>query len=58
MLQERDMNAPHYEPERIHDPVAWRAGFQMGLPTLFGIGAWGVVLGVALVKSGVTYMQD
>jgi len=30
---------------------------QMGLPTLFGIGAWGIVLGVAMVKSGLTVAQ-
>jgi predicted branched-subunit amino acid permease len=40
-----------------HDPAAWRAGFQLGLPTLFGIGAWGMVVGVAMVKSGLTVLQ-
>jgi predicted branched-subunit amino acid permease len=40
-----------------HDPAAWRAGFQLGLPTLFGIGAWGMVVGVAMVKSGLTVPQ-
>lgn len=40
-----------------HDPAAWRAGFQCGLPTLFGIGAWGLVVGVAMVKSGLTVVQ-
>jgi predicted branched-subunit amino acid permease len=40
-----------------HDPEAWRAGFQLGLPTLFGIGAWGMVVGVAMVKSGLTVVQ-
>jgi predicted branched-subunit amino acid permease len=40
-----------------HDPDAWRAGFQLGLPTLFGIGAWGMVVGVAMVKSGLTVLQ-
>ena len=24
-----------------HDQQAWRAGFSAGLPTLFGIAAWG-----------------
>jgi predicted branched-subunit amino acid permease len=27
------------------------------LPTLFGIGAWGMVVGVAMVKSGLTVAQ-
>ena len=40
-----------------HDPVAWRDGFQVGLPTLFGLGAWGIVVGVAMVKSGLTALQ-
>lgn len=40
-----------------HDPVAWRAGLQTGLPSLFGIGAWGMVVGVAMVKSGLTVVQ-
>lgn len=40
-----------------HDPAAWRAGVQTGLPTLFGIGAWGMVVGVAMVKSGLTVWQ-
>jgi predicted branched-subunit amino acid permease len=40
-----------------HDPVALRAGFMAGLPTLLGIGAWGMVVGVAMVKSGLTLAQ-
>jgi len=40
-----------------HDPVAWRDGFHTGLPTLFGIGAWGLVVGVAMVKSGLSVWQ-
>lgn len=40
-----------------HDPEAWREGFKTGLPTLFGIAAWGVVVGVAMVKSGLTLLQ-
>lgn len=40
-----------------YDQQAWRAGFQCGLPTLFGIGAWGLVVGVAMVKSGLTITQ-
>jgi predicted branched-subunit amino acid permease len=33
------------------DPAIWREGFKDGAPTLFGIAAWGMVVGVALVKS-------
>ncbi|TFW33239.1 AzlC family ABC transporter permease [Massilia horti] len=40
-----------------HDPLAWRQGMQAGLPTLFGIGAWGLVVGIAMVKSGLTVLQ-
>nr|WP_145649255.1 AzlC family ABC transporter permease [Pseudoduganella lurida] len=39
------------------EKAAWRDGFQTGLPTLFGIGAWGVVVGVAMIKSGLTLPQ-
>jgi predicted branched-subunit amino acid permease len=41
----------------LPDPQAWRAGFQLGLPTLLGIAAWGMVVGVAMVKSGLTVFQ-
>jgi predicted branched-subunit amino acid permease len=57
------MNQPHPVPGSLlahvekHDPDAWRAGFRTGLPTLFGIGAWGMVVGVAMVKSGLTVWQ-
>jgi predicted branched-subunit amino acid permease len=40
-----------------HDPAAWRAGFMDGLPLLLGIGAWAVVVGVAMVKTGLTAWQ-
>ncbi|MDP3671478.1 MAG: AzlC family ABC transporter permease [Telluria sp.] len=40
-----------------HDDAAWRAGLKMGLPTLFGIGAWGLVVGVAMVKTGLSVPQ-
>ena len=40
-----------------HDPELWREGFRTGLPTLFGIGAWGMVVGIAMVKSGLTVLQ-
>jgi predicted branched-subunit amino acid permease len=60
LLQERDMNGARLESGNdveSHDPVAWREGFQVGLPTLFGLGAWGIVVGVAMVKSGLTVLQ-
>jgi predicted branched-subunit amino acid permease len=59
MLQESDMNPPHPEvkPDLQAEARGWREGFQTGLPTLFGIGAWGMVVGVAMVKSGLTVTQ-
>ncbi len=46
-------------PETVdaHDPEAWREGFKTGLPSLFGIGAWGLVVGIAMVKTGLTAWQ-
>ncbi len=40
-----------------HDPQAWREGLKTGMPTLFGIGAWGLVVGIAMVKTGLTVPQ-
>jgi len=40
-----------------HDPQIWREGLKMGVPTLFGIGAWGLVVGVAMVKTGLSVPQ-
>jgi predicted branched-subunit amino acid permease len=37
--------------------AAWRDGVRTGLPTLFGIAAWGMVVGVAMVKGGLTVAQ-
>jgi predicted branched-subunit amino acid permease len=48
-LSEPDV-AAHHEP-------SWRAGLKDGMPPLFGIAAWGLVVGVAMVKSGLTVMQ-
>jgi predicted branched-subunit amino acid permease len=64
LLQESHMSAPpagacapqHAQHDR-HDPAAWREGFQAGLPTLLGIAAWGMVVGVAMVKTGLTVPQ-
>ncbi len=43
-------DAPH--------PAAFREGFKTGLPTLFGIAAWGLVVGIAMVKSGLSVPQS
>lgn len=40
------------------DPVLWREGLKVGIPTLFGIGAWGLVVGIAMVKTGLTVPQS
>jgi 4-azaleucine resistance transporter AzlC len=40
-----------------HDPAAWREGFLAGVPLLLGIGAWALVVGVAMVKTGLTAWQ-
>jgi predicted branched-subunit amino acid permease len=40
-----------------HDESAWREGLRTGIPTLFGIAAWGLVVGVAMIKSGLTIAQ-
>ncbi len=40
-----------------HDPAMWRAGVKAGAPTLFGIAAWGMVVGVAMIKSGLSIPQ-
>jgi predicted branched-subunit amino acid permease len=39
------------------DPALWREGVRAGLPSLFGIAAWGLVVGVAMIKSGLTLPQ-
>lgn len=50
------MNAPPLLSPEL-ERAAWREGLQTGMPALFGIGAWGLVLGVAMVKSGLTVAQ-
>lgn len=40
------------------DRDAWNEGFKTGLPTLFGIAAWGLVVGIAMVKSGLSVPQS
>ena len=44
-------------PPDDYDDAAWREGFKTGLPTLFGIGAWGLVVGIAMVKAGLSIPQ-
>jgi predicted branched-subunit amino acid permease len=39
------------------DATLWREGVMIGVPTLFGIAAWGLVVGVAMVKSGLDVPQ-
>jgi predicted branched-subunit amino acid permease len=39
------------------DPTAWKEGFATGAPTLFGIAAWGLVVGIAMIKAGLTVPQ-
>ena len=39
------------------DQAVWREGLRVATPTLFGIGAWGVVVGIAMVKTGLTVPQ-
>lgn len=40
------------------DAAAWREGFRTGLPTLFGITAWGLVVGIAMIKTGLSIPQS
>jgi predicted branched-subunit amino acid permease len=40
-----------------HDKALWIEGFKCGVPSLFGIGAWGLVVGIAMVKAGLTITQ-
>lgn len=39
------------------DQALFREGIKMGMPTVFGIGAWGMVVGVAMVKTHLTVAQ-
>jgi predicted branched-subunit amino acid permease len=62
-LQLHDMNEAHPHPGQPldawdrHHPDSWRDGVRTGLPTLLGIAAWGMVVGVAMVKSGLSVWQ-
>ncbi len=39
------------------DKAAFREGLKIGIPTWFGVGAWGLVVGVAMIKAGLTLPQ-
>jgi len=52
------MSTTQSEPDvAAHHAPSWRAGLIAGSPALFGIGAWGMVVGVAMVKSGLSVWQ-
>lgn len=56
------MNAPdpaQHAPALVerHDPALWQEGLRTGLPSLFGIAAWGLVVGIAMVKTGLSPLQ-
>jgi predicted branched-subunit amino acid permease len=52
------MTDPAAQPDlAAHNEASWREGVKTGVPTLFGIGAWGLVVGVAMIKSGLTVPQ-
>lgn len=55
MTESRAAHPTPYVAEH-HEP-SWREGLKTGIPTLFGIGAWGLVVGVAMVKTGLTVPQ-
>ncbi len=39
------------------EKAAYREAVKTGIPTLFGVGAWGLVVGVAMIKAGLTVAQ-
>jgi len=52
------MTDPAAQPDlAAHHEASWREGVKTGAPSLFGIGAWGLVVGVAMIKSGLTVPQ-
>jgi predicted branched-subunit amino acid permease len=55
-MTESSRAAPSPYVAEHHEP-SWREGVKTGMPSLFGIGAWGLVVGIAMVKSGLTIAQ-
>ena len=49
--------APAVNLSDAPDAAAFKAGFAAGVPSLFGIAAWGMVVGVAMVKAGLSVPQ-
>lgn len=49
--------APETMRPADEDPGVFREGLRVGIPTLFGIGAWGLVVGVAMIKTGLSIPQ-
>ncbi|MBI3285075.1 MAG: AzlC family ABC transporter permease [Burkholderiales bacterium] len=39
------------------DRAAYKEGLRVGAPTWFGVAAWGLVVGVAMIKAGLTLTQ-
>ena len=39
------------------DKAAFQEGLKIGIPTWFGVGAWGLVVGVAMIKAGLSLPQ-
>jgi 4-azaleucine resistance transporter AzlC len=52
------VKAPPADISFVHDQAAWRAGLKMSVPMLFGIAAWGLVVGIAMVKTGLSVPQS
>lgn len=40
-----------------NDKAAFREGLKVGMPTWFGVAAWGLVVGVAMIKAGLSVPQ-
>lgn len=40
------------------DKAAFKEGLRVGGPTWFGVGAWGLVVGIAMIKAGLTLPQS
>ena len=57
------MSAPNVAPAdpavrpEDEDQAMWHDGVKAGIPSLFGIAAWGLVVGVAMIKTGLSLPQ-